>query len=242
MICTTDGCGKPVDSKGLCSRCYSREYRRKRVAADPAYKAKLNAQASAWKSANPEKVRETKRKVRVKYKAEIAAYMAEYRKRNKPKARKQADKWRKENPEKRLAYKKAYRKRHHAKVVAKAKEWAAQNPEKRAQIEAKYRAANKDKTADRGRRWRAANLARHAARQKAREARKRLAMPSWANELDYQTVYETAARLTKETGVKHHVDHIVPLKGRLVSGLHVPWNLEAIPALDNFKKGNRFAG
>ena len=53
-------------------------------------------------------------------------------------------------------------------------------------------------------------------------------------------IYKKAADLTKSTGIKHEVDHIIPLKGENVSGLHVPSNLRIITKIENRKKYNKF--
>lgn len=52
-------------------------------------------------------------------------------------------------------------------------------------------------------------------------------------------LYQLANRLTRETGIKHEVDHIFPLQGELCSGLHVSWNMRVILRSDNRSKSNR---
>lgn len=77
----------------------------------------------------------------------------------------------------------------------------------------------------------------HSAKRRACELQAR---PPWAQASWYVPIYEECARKTMETGIVHHVDHIVPLQGRLVSGLDVPWNLQVLTQAENCSKSNKF--
>ena len=64
------------------------------------------------------------------------------------------------------------------------------------------------------------------------------ATPGWANSFFISEIYHLAKLREKATGFKWHVDHIVPLRSKLVCGLHWEGNLQVIPAILNLVKGN----
>jgi hypothetical protein len=67
--------------------------------------------------------------------------------------------------------------------------------------------------------------------------------PKWLTAFDrlkIRCTYQLAAMYTRENGEAWHVDHVIPLQGALVSGLHVPTNLRVLRGLDNIKKKNQY--
>ena len=80
----------------------------------------------------------------------------------------------------------------------------------------------------------------HVARVIARQKRVKQATPSWTDNNAIKEFYITAQRLSKETGISHEVDHIIPLQGKIVSGLHVPANLQILTEKENQRKNAKF--
>lgn len=82
--------------------------------------------------------------------------------------------------------------------------------------------------------------ARHVNRVVARQEKIQQAMPTWANHDVILAYYIVCQNITKVTGIKHEVDHIIPIQHPLVCGLHVESNLQIITEEENIKKSNKF--
>ena len=137
-------------------------------------------------------------------------------------------KWKDENQEQALATSAAYRKANKEKCQALTKAWEKANPEKVKAWRDKYKVEKSAYLQDKCVKYR---------------AMKKNRIPSWLTEdekIRIRCYYQVAAMYNREGLDIYHVDHIVPLQGKTVSGLHVPWNLQVIPAKLNWQKSNRF--
>lgn len=157
----------------------------------------------------------------------------------KPCKKQSDDAWRAANRDSMLVKMREYGQANADVIRSRSRQWYADNIDKaRASNKAKYEArpyaAQKEADPD--------FVAKAVARNAVYRARKLQATPSWLTQLQVaqmKEIYISCKDITLETGIEHHVDHIVPLQGDNVCGLHVPWNLRVLEAKENMSKGNK---
>lgn len=127
-------------------------------------------------------------------------------------------------------------------------EWQKKNSEYNRSRSLDYYYKNKSPTEDQRKRRKVLNdeQRKHAKRDKAnnRAARAKHARVAWDYELTkfvYKEAHELRKLRNELTGVVWGVDHVIPLKGNVVCGLHVWNNFMVIPMIENSKKGNKYA-
>jgi hypothetical protein len=124
----------------------------------------------------------------------------------------------------------------------KREEWALKNPEKIKAYKQVYQEKNKTEQAERIRTWRRNNPEKVLADFHKRRASKIQATPVWYGEFDAFVMHEALrlARLRQSiTGVKWHIDHMIPLQSKEASGFHCASNIQVIPECMNVSKANR---
>jgi hypothetical protein len=143
------------------------------------------------------------------------------------------------------AYKKNRYGKDKARIVSNYTRWVRDNPDRARlnkrrhyekisnSVEFKRADSRKEKL------WRFHNSDKYAARKAKRRSSENRAIPQWADKDEIGDFYTAAKMFKLYTGREYHVDHIVPLQGDIVCGLHVQNNLQILEATENIRKSNK---
>lgn len=201
------------------------------------------ARALDWAKKNPEKAAKNKSNWVKSNPEKALASGAEYRKNNPEKEKIRGANYRNNNIEKEISRCANYRENNREKVRAVGVNYRENNPEKVQANGVKWRKSNRKIALIRSAVCRKNNPVPNRVSASKRRAAKLNRTPAWLTKDDHEcmvNIYKIAARVSRETGIDHHVDHKIPLQGGLVSGLHVPDNLQLLTAFDNISKNNHF--
>lgn len=147
--------------------------------------------------------------------------------------------WSAANKEQKRKTDRAYRAANKEAVNAKSKAWVEKNIEKRRDIWRRSYQKNKSEADRRSKAWIVNNPIRVRERSRRLKLAREQASVVWANPAAVLDIYRRAAEVTKSTGIPHEVDHIIPICGRNVCGLHWEGNLQILPMQENRRKSNK---
>jgi len=135
--------------------------------------------------------------------------------------------------EKRREYQRQYSKKNRGEINQKQREWRARNPNKVKEYLVRWRKNNPEKFDACRKKWRADNPEYYKKKNRRDQAARRAAQPKWADRERIKEIYANCPE-------GQEVDHIIPINGGIVCGLHVPENLQYLSADENKRKGNTF--
>ena len=112
-------------------------------------------------------------------------------------------------------------------IRVRAKEWREKNTEQARDNVSKWHKENPEKSSSYKAKYRYSRMN---------------ATPAWVTKeqlKDMAKLHEFCRELEQLIPEKYHVDHIIPLQGKNICGLNVPWNLQILEAKANIRKGNK---
>lgn len=142
----------------------------------------------------------------------------------------------------RKVYQKKYREENKDAITLVNQQWNLTNAEHVRARRAEFYFKNRESLREKGREHYQNNKATYLYYSKLRKLTQKQRTPRWLNREQKKQIlefYKESRRLQDETGVTYHVDHIIPLCGKTVCGLHVPWNLQVLEGKENLKKSNQ---
>lgn len=167
-----------------------------------------------------------------------AEYDKIYRAKNRKKITKQIIEWARKNPEKRKKHvEKWLLTKPEGYISDKTKRWAQRNQDKVRLARIKFYRKHADRLREKHRKWMRDNKKQVYAYNATKRKRVKQATPPWARSGTEVFKQMRAFYLKRPNGC--HVDHIIPLRGKNVCGLHVPWNLQYLSATENLSKYNK---
>ena len=196
-----------------------------------ANKEKIDIRNKAWAETNREKRKSYEQAYYLAHKEKYAKRSKEWVEANRDRANELGRNSRARHPETKVAYRVSTKEQRAA--WQKAYDAEHRDQEKAREAQHKWREKNgKEYYA----KWRAENDGKVAFYTAKRRSRKLCATPSWLTDHDWHqidSIYSYAAKSGMD------VDHIIPIQGKLVCGLHVPWNLQLLSPTENKMKSNR---
>ena len=176
-----------------------------------------------------------------KYKKENKENRKKYYENNKESISEKGKIYRSKNKEALKIKRENYYLEHKEQAKLRAMEWDKNHPKEVKERVKRYADKNREIVRERQRLCKKnnpGNITFHVAK---RRSMKMKATVTWINDFFVKEAYKLAKLREKLTKIKWHVDHVIPLKGKYVCGLHVHNNLQVIPAITNIKKSNHYS-
>lgn len=165
-----------------------------------------------------------------------------WQKENAPARKEYWENYYKENKERRIKNSREDYKKNRKARLEQRRQYREQNKEIVAKGKRRFREENREKIASYKKIWARKNKPRVNGNSARRRSYKLNAVPKWMTKADFVAIqewYQLAKDLQWLSEEKLHVDHIIPLQGENVCGLHIAANLQILPASENIRKGNR---